>query len=129
MNAPLTPEEPITPGWYAYSGGAQTMLFHLRETGQWSAHFDNGSSGDCDWGYIEQALSVFGLVRVQPNAVEDLTEAIRLTVEYVGTETLHPIEGWSWYDALLKYAPEKVSPFVEQTDLTVASDDVAAAVG
>lgn len=41
-----------------------------------------------------------------PDAAKDLTEAIRLTQEYVGPETLPPIEGWSWYDALVKYAPE-----------------------
>jgi hypothetical protein len=42
-------------------------------------------------------------------AIEELTEAIRLTVEYVGTETLPPVEGWSWYDALVKYAPDKAA--------------------
>jgi len=42
-------------------------------------------------------------------AIEDLTEAIRLTVEYIGIDTLPAIEGWSWYDALLKYAPEKAA--------------------
>lgn len=44
-------------------------------------------------------------------AVKELTEAIRLTVEYVGTRTLPPVEGWSWYDAMLKYAPEKAEAF------------------
>lgn len=39
--------------------------------------------------------------------IEDLTEAIRLTVEYAGGEILPAIEGWSWYDAMVKYAPEK----------------------
>lgn len=43
--------------------------------------------------------------------VEELTEAIRHTVEYVGVDTLPPEEGWSWYDALVKYAPEKAEPF------------------
>lgn len=37
-------------------------------------------------------------------AVEELTEAIRLTQEYID---LPALEGWSWYDALKKYAPEK----------------------
>lgn len=63
-----TAVEPTEPGWYAYSGGAQVMIFHLRETDytpnparrQWSAHFDNGTSGDCAWGYIEQALDAYG---------------------------------------------------------------------
>lgn len=39
-------------------------------------------------------------------AVAELCNAIRLTVEYVGTETLHPNKGWSWYDALNKYRPD-----------------------
>lgn len=54
--------EPTKIGWYAYSGGRQLMIFHLRETGQWSAHFDNGTASDCAWGYIEQALGVWDLV-------------------------------------------------------------------
>lgn len=45
-------------------------------------------------------------------AIEDLTEAIRLTVEYVGTDTLKAEEGWSWFDALMKYAPEKAAAFL-----------------
>jgi hypothetical protein len=48
--------------------------------------------------------------------IEQLTEAIRLTVEYVGTETLPPLSGWSWYDALMQYAPEKAQVFREQYD-------------
>jgi len=32
--------------------------------------------------------------------VTQLEEALRLTVEYVGIQTLRPLEGWSWYDAL-----------------------------
>ena len=44
-------------------------------------------------------------------AIHELTEAIRFTVEYVGTDMLPPIEGWSWYDALLKYAPDKAAAF------------------
>lgn len=53
---------PAQPGWYTYSGGAEVMIFHLRESGQWSTHFDNGTAHDCEWGYIEQALSVWDLL-------------------------------------------------------------------
>lgn len=42
-------------------------------------------------------------------AVEELTEAIRLTVEYVGFDVLPAETGWSWFDALMKYAPEKAN--------------------
>jgi hypothetical protein len=58
--------EPIEVGWYAYSGGAQSMIYHLRETGQWSVHLGNGSASDCAWGYIEQALGVWDLVKIGP---------------------------------------------------------------
>lgn len=59
-------EEPIEVGWYAYSGGAQQMVFHLRETGQWSVHLASGDAADCTWSYIEQALGVWNLVRIDP---------------------------------------------------------------
>lgn len=45
-------------------------------------------------------------VSSEEDAVLELCNAIRLSVEYVGTKTLPPIEGWSWYDALKKHAPE-----------------------
>lgn len=38
-------------------------------------------------------------------AILELCNAIRFTVEYVGTRMLPPIAGWSWYDALRKYNP------------------------
>lgn len=51
--------------------------------------------------------------RERDQAIEELTEALRLTVEYVGLEMLPPLEGWSYYDALVKYAPEKAQVFVD----------------
>jgi hypothetical protein len=47
------------------------------------------------------------------HAIDELCEAIRLTVEYVGTETLYPGEGWSWFDALNKYRPDLAQHFVD----------------
>lgn len=38
--------------------------------------------------------------------VNELTEALRLTVEYVGYDTLPAIEGYSWFVAMKRYAPE-----------------------
>jgi len=58
--------EPIEVGWYAYSGIAEGMIFHLRQSGQWSVHLDNGIAADCAWGYIEQALGVWNLVPLWP---------------------------------------------------------------
>lgn len=40
------------------------------------------------------------------DATAELVEALRLTVEYVGTETLPAKPGWSWYDALVRHAPD-----------------------
>lgn len=65
-----TMSEPTTPGWYGYDGGRQVMIFHLREPHQWSVHMDNGTVADCVWGYIEQALSVYSLVPLVPQALE-----------------------------------------------------------
>jgi hypothetical protein len=44
-------------------------------------------------------------------AIGELVEALRLTVEYVGTGTLRPLPGWSWYDALSKHAPDVAAKF------------------
>lgn len=45
------------------------------------------------------------------SVIDELAHAIRLTVEYVGTETLPPIEGWSWFDALKKHRPDLLTGF------------------
>ncbi len=50
--------------------------------------------------------------------IEELTEALRLTQEYIGDELLPRQEGWSWFDALTKYAPEKLEQPSESYDLT-----------
>lgn len=42
---------------------------------------------------------------------DDLVEALRLTVEYVGTDVLKPQPGWTWFDVLSKYAPEVAAQF------------------
>lgn len=46
------------------------------------------------------------------HAIYELCEAIRLTVEYTGTDMLPAIAGWSWFDALKKYAPDTAEYFV-----------------
>ncbi len=51
-------------------------------------------------------------------AIEEMTEAIRLTQEYVGDGMLPPLLGWSWFDALTKYAPEKLKQSSEGYDLS-----------
>lgn len=43
--------------------------------------------------------------------LEELTEALRLTAEYTGQGVLPASEGWTWFDALTKYAPHKAAPF------------------
>lgn len=59
-------DEPTTPGWYGYSGGAQLVIFHLRAPQQWTAHLNNGDAHDCVWAYIEQALGVWDLLPLVP---------------------------------------------------------------
>lgn len=43
------------------------------------------------------------------SAVVDLSLAIVRTVEYVGTETLPAVDGWSWFDALKQHCPRSSS--------------------
>lgn len=64
-------KEPTEPGWYTYDAGTQGMIFLLYRSPltnelRWFAVSDNGSMTPCVWGYIEQALSVFNLVRLVP---------------------------------------------------------------
>jgi hypothetical protein len=42
----------------------------------------------------------------QESVVRELCEVLRVTVEYVGMQVLPPLEGWAWYDAMVKYEPE-----------------------
>lgn len=58
----------------------------------------------------------------ESRAIRELTEAIRLTVEYVGTDTLPAIEGWSWYDAMCKYAPEDAERLKNPPALPIRED-------
>lgn len=50
---------------------------------------------------------------VATTAIDELADAIRLTVEYVGNDTLPAIEGWSWYDALKRHRPGLLVGFPE----------------
>lgn len=51
----------------------------------------------------------------RPPAVRELAQALRLTREFVGEELLPPIDGWSWYDALKRWAPEYLPTAVDPT--------------
>lgn len=106
-------------------GGASMCWEHVRRAGV----FDSDRALE-----VAEALTAFledvrarhanaVLCTVDPSgAVAELVEAIRLTVEYLGTETLPPVEGWSWYDALRKYAPHLAESFVEQRRRLAAAD-------
>lgn len=73
LNVPAAPEdvtpvvadisEPTEPGFYKYSGGNQNMIF-LLTSGTWYTVFDNANIHVCKWGYIEQALGVWQLVKI-----------------------------------------------------------------
>lgn len=44
--------------------------------------------------------------------IEDFSEAIRLTREYVGYGMLPAMEGWEWYDVLMKHNPEYLNEVI-----------------
>jgi len=54
---------PTEDGFYVYSDGNQNMIFLLND-GQWHVLFSNTTFEKCDWGYIEQALGVWGLMKL-----------------------------------------------------------------
>ncbi len=58
-------QEPTEPGFYRYSGGMQNMIFLRDRNGAWWTWFDNTMMERCVWGYIEQALSVWDLVKIE----------------------------------------------------------------
>ena len=58
-------------------------------------------------------------------AVRELTEAIRFTVEYVGLEMLPPIDGWSWFDALVKYDPLSAAQFGRERGSSASDESEA----
>lgn len=55
---------PTEPGFYQYSGGGQKMMFLLDEDGQWWVWVDSAGVDKCEWGYIEQCLGVWDLVKI-----------------------------------------------------------------
>lgn len=70
--------EPLEPGWYAYSGGRQTIVFYRHSDAEveaghprWHALASDGTASKCEWGYIEQCLSVWDLVPLVPSRVTE----------------------------------------------------------
>lgn len=65
-------------------------------------------------------------------AIEELTTALVHTAEYVGEKTLPPLRGWSWFDALVKYAPNKASifrsPKFMDYEITVFDENIGIAI-
>lgn len=59
---------PTEPGFYVYSGGRQSMLFLLKDVYgeglRWAVYNDSGDYAPCEWPYIEQALGVHDLLRL-----------------------------------------------------------------
>ena len=47
-------------------------------------------------------------------ANEELIQAIVFTRQYIGKERMPAVEGWSWYDALKKHAPDELNELLEQ---------------
>jgi hypothetical protein len=55
--------------------------------------------------------------------VADLVEALRLTAEYVGQQTLPANAGWSWFDALTRHAPAIAREFTKDNAATVINGE------
>ncbi len=71
------------------------------------------------------AQSGKGQVSISVIPVYELALAIKLTQEYVGDETLPRQEGWSWFDALMKYYPSMLEqPEKSDYDGGVTSEDL-----
>ena len=85
-----------------------TKPFTYGEDNELSEPLTSGSTEESDIFGVEEP-DISGAV----SAVEELCNAIRLTVEYVGVDTLQPIDGWSWFDALKKYAPDMAQAFLD----------------
>lgn len=101
----LTNDEPTEDGWYAYDGGRQTMIFRLTR-GQWYVTSDSGQCDPCEWGYIEQALSVWKLVALAPTAREQaLRDQIAGQIEAEGFHE-PAMDGDEWYVAGWREATE-----------------------
>ena len=65
-------DPPTEPGFYHYDGGNQNMVFLLGPDDEWFVYFDNAEGPlPCDWGYIEQALDVYNLRKLQPSVPDD----------------------------------------------------------
>jgi hypothetical protein len=56
--------EPTEPGFYKYIGNNSPMIFLRDYQDQWYAIVDNGTIEPCVWGYIEQGMSVYKLVKL-----------------------------------------------------------------
>ena len=84
----------------------------------WEIHGPDSTdmdSAEMDAEDIVAALAAANLL-ASPDAIrqakaeaDDLAEALRRTVDYVGLRTLPAIEGWSWFDALRKHRPDLVA--------------------
>lgn len=61
--------------------------------------------------FLQQDMMTAYMDEAANPVVEDLAQAIRLTVEYVGNDTLPALPGWSWFDVLKRYRPDLAEEF------------------
>lgn len=59
-------------------------------------------------------------------ARDELVNALRLTVWPLDTETLRPLPGWSWWDALSKHAPDVAAALVRDLPTTGTREQLTA---
>lgn len=77
--------------------------------------------------WVNQARAAFAVFEAAQKPTGDEREALIMalvhTVEYVGTDMLPAAEGWSWYDALAKYAPERLNGFRRPASPAPSADE------
>lgn len=61
---------------------------------------------------------------VRDRAIAELAQAIRLTREYVGADLLPAAPGWSWYDALRRWAPHELPGDADADNLISMADEI-----
>ncbi|WP_261862409.1 hypothetical protein, partial [Mycobacterium montefiorense] len=105
------PKLDVQPGWRGTDPDGGTWVRLTRRSGHpW---LEITATGGLHFRTQEEAEAAGLVAVVAETAVHELCEAIRLTVEYVGPKTLPAIDGWLWFDALVKYAPETAQVFMQ----------------
>lgn len=65
------------------------------------------------WNYRKLEAIKNERIRKTEKVRDELLEALVLTVEYVGTQVLRPLDGWSWFDVLHDHYPHILQQLID----------------